>query len=960
MTPVRWGDLLVAGDDRRREIRARDRHGIDGVEVGEDDRRLTVLFLEHVPEGLSRHNIRIDGQAGARPVHATSVRRSAGEDPELEDRLIVELDRPGSAGRYRLRIVEPGPDGRPGLEPHRGIDLRFAQAGFVFNVDAPLPAIARRPSAGPPPEEEISYLSRDYEGLRQLMLDRLAVTVPGFTERHVPDLWITLVELLAYIGDDLSYYEDAVATEAYLQTARQRISIRRHARLLGYRLHNGASARTWVCLSVARAINLPLAQVRFAAAGALADGTPLLDATALPAALLGETEQFTPLPAPLSPALPIGYSPSTPKSRGATVALHPAHNEIPLWSWGEANSRLIVGATSAVLVDGPSADTELALSPGDVVVLEETAQPEPPHDPGRLPVPGPPDPGHRHAVRLTAVRHLTDELYAQPLLEVQWGHEDALPFELPVTIAGQRACHALANIVLVSHGVEFREPITLDDTGAATLTQPGVSFSTPFPDPKLVGRHQARVLRGLYGAWRTRIERYRAAAAYGTPLSQRALAELREQLGEDELKELGIDDQAGDDDRAARQARGLAELLARADRLLARRRHRLETLAALAQASGPLERVLIDELTADWGAGLIAPLTPSTPGGWGPASAATVVDPPGALPIARLADGSGTWEPAVDLIGIGPTERAFVAEVDDEGFAHLRVNNASAGSTLQATYLLGNGVAGNVIAEAINGIVWVGEWQPDGATGNASGIGALSAVTAVRNPALATGGVQPEDTADARLAIPGSFQDRQPRALTAADYAQLAAALPGVRRAAAELRFTGALAVADVAVQPKLGEDPHPALLESVQAALAEVRRIGQVVRVHAPRYRPLLIELDVALRRSTIRATAAEKLMALLSDGWLADGRPALFNPQRLAFGQSVFASAVVAAAQNVDGVESVALERFSFVGEPEPLGSGTPPAALDVAGMEIVRLDNDPAHPENGYAVVSLEGGR
>ena len=38
----------------------------------------------------------------------------------------------------------------------------------------------------------------------------------------MPDLGITLVELLAYVGDHLSYYQDAVATEAYLDTARQR------------------------------------------------------------------------------------------------------------------------------------------------------------------------------------------------------------------------------------------------------------------------------------------------------------------------------------------------------------------------------------------------------------------------------------------------------------------------------------------------------------------------------------------------------------------------------------------------------------------------------------------------------------------------------------------------------------------------------------------------------------------
>ena len=41
------------------------------------------------------------------------------------------------------------------------------------------------------------------------------------------DRGFTLVELLAYAGDQLSYYQDAVATEAYLGTARRRVSARR-------------------------------------------------------------------------------------------------------------------------------------------------------------------------------------------------------------------------------------------------------------------------------------------------------------------------------------------------------------------------------------------------------------------------------------------------------------------------------------------------------------------------------------------------------------------------------------------------------------------------------------------------------------------------------------------------------------------------------------------------------------
>ncbi|MFO1063079.1 MAG: hypothetical protein U0892_04300 [Pirellulales bacterium] len=39
---------------------------------------------------------------------------------------------------------------------------------------------------------------------------------------------MTLVELLAFVADRISYEQDAVATEAYLATARRRPSVRRH------------------------------------------------------------------------------------------------------------------------------------------------------------------------------------------------------------------------------------------------------------------------------------------------------------------------------------------------------------------------------------------------------------------------------------------------------------------------------------------------------------------------------------------------------------------------------------------------------------------------------------------------------------------------------------------------------------------------------------------------------------
>ena len=952
---MRWGDLVVAGDERRRKLRDRHGNGLDGAEVREGGRRLLVYFLEHAPPGLHPGNIRIEAPRGGRPVRAVEVHRAEDPDPEIEDRLIVELDHPGSAGSYLLRIVERRPDGTPGWRPHRGIDPRFAQVRFVFDVNAPRPPILQAPAGVPADSDPVSYIHRDYAGLRQLMLDRLTVTMPGWSEQHEPDIWITLVELLAYIGDDLSYYEDAVATEAYLQTARNRVSVRRHARLVGYRLHEGCNARAWVCVNVTSPVSLPLSDCRFAAAGAwVGEGPPVLDASTFPADTLASFQQYTPLSA----------QPGAPGPEQA-VNLLPAHNAIELWTWGEGTSHLAAGATSAVLKDGAAAGAKkpggkdkapqraLELHAGDVIIFEQTG------DPLTLGA-GPADPVLRQAVRLTGVHRLMDHLYEQPLLEVQWAPEDALGFDLAVTAGGHRCSQASGNVVLVANGVPAADSIEIS---APVLTRAGLGYATPFPDPQAVARHQARTLRSLYHQWREEVSQWRSQATSGTPLSKAQLAILRLQVGIGELERLGLTGERRGLDQAERarfEADALAELLARADRLLAERRRRLEFLARLAEQSGPLDDVLIGELAEDWGQELTAALAAGQPGSWGPAAGAITQDPRAALPVLRLADGAGgTWAPALDLIGAAPTEQIFVAEVNDQGIAGLRINSAAGAATLSASYWVGNGTTGNAEIEAINVLVWT----PGGNTAAASGEGTRPAppggISLIRNPLAAAGGIDAETISAAKLAIPGAFLAGQQRALTATDYATLATAVPGVRRAAAEPRFTGSLPVVDVAIQPELGEDPGEELLAEVRRALAAVRKIGQLVRSLPPRYRPLVVALDVTLRPATIRREASRYLARLLSNGWLPDGTPALFHPANLDFATPVYSSPIIAAVQAVPGVASVTLTRFGFLEQPAA-GSAAVASEVRFATLEMARLDNDPIHPENGYALMSLKGGR
>src|SRR5262249_24587619 len=140
------------------------------------------------------------------------------------------------------------------------------------------------------------------------------------------------------------------------------------------------------------------------------------------------------------------------------------------------------------------------------------------------------------------------------------------------------------------------------------------------------------------------------------------------------------------------------------------------------------------------------------------------------LRAALLADLNGmleTWRPLNDLLESGPDDRVFVAENDNQGYAHLRFGNGilgrlpDAGTAFRADYRVGNGRAGNVGAQTISYIVF----RRSKLTG---------VTTKPRNPFAAMGGQDPEPIADVKQFAPYAFRDELQRAVTADDYSTIA------------------------------------------------------------------------------------------------------------------------------------------------------------------------------------------
>ena len=97
----------------------------------------------------------------------------------------------------------------------------------------------------------IDYMARDYESLLRAMRDQIPEKLPEWRDfADEADFGNVLLELFAHLGDILSYYQDRVANESFLGTARSRRSIIEHLRLIGYELGTAAPAAVTLNLTV--------------------------------------------------------------------------------------------------------------------------------------------------------------------------------------------------------------------------------------------------------------------------------------------------------------------------------------------------------------------------------------------------------------------------------------------------------------------------------------------------------------------------------------------------------------------------------------------------------------------------------------------------------------------------------------------------------------------------------------
>ena len=247
---------------------------------------------------------------------------------------------------------------------------------------------------------------------------------------------VALVEVLAYVADHLSYRQDAIATEAYLHTARRRVSLRRHAKLVDYAMSDGCNARVWAALTV----------------GGAADGKTLAQGTLLATRVQDATVVTAAERAAALSALPTCFETMH------DLVLFSSLNQLRFYTWGDGRCCLPAGSTSATLIAPAGALPDLR---GRVLIFQEMMGP----DTG---VPADADATHRQAIRVVTMNPVpgapqrTDPLTGTAIVDITWAAQDALAFPLCISAItdaahGSRTLSdvslAWGNVVLADHGL---------------------------------------------------------------------------------------------------------------------------------------------------------------------------------------------------------------------------------------------------------------------------------------------------------------------------------------------------------------------------------------------------------------------------------------------------------------------------------------------------------------------------
>jgi hypothetical protein len=257
------------------------------------------------------------------------------------------------------------------------------------------------------------------------------------------------------------------------------------------------------------------------------------------------------------------------------------------------------------------------------------------------------------------------------------------------------------------------------------------------------------------------------------------------------------------------------------------------------------------------------------------------------------------WKEADNLFILGPTDRQYITDTDDNRVTTVIMGNGEHGlrvstgtANVKAVYRSGTGQVGNVQAQQISQLAT----QPLG-------------VKSVINPSPAAGGADGDTRDQARRNIPiGTLA--LDRLVSVSDYADFARKFAGIGKASSRRLSDGRKILVHLTIAGKddIAIDPSTDLYQALQQALLLAGDPHQPIQIALRRLKVLLISAGVKVlpgyQWETVAANLRTALLALYS-----------FDVRDL--GQSAFLSEAVSAMQAVAGVQYVDMRTFDSVAE-------------------------------------------
>jgi hypothetical protein len=327
-------------------------------------------------------------------------------------------------------------------------------------------------------------------------------------------------------------------------------------------------------------------------------------------------------------------------------------------------------------------------------------------------------------------------------------------------------------------------------------------------------------------------------------------------------------------------------------------------------------------------------------------------------------DGVGIirWYPSRDLLSSDKFAKEFVVEIDNAGIAYLRFGDGKNGQKPEskgldnnnnhdpvkfyASYRIGNGKIGNVGSETIKRIVE-----------NTDNKNIIEKIQSICNPLPAIGGADQESLNEVRQSAPIAFM-RQERAVTEDDYASVLMRHPEVQRAMAMFRWTGSWYTVYVTIDRIGGKIVDESFKKEIYSFLNKYRLACYDLEINSPNFVPLDIEINVCVKPNNHPEKIKKILLNSFSTRVLENGQIGFFHPDNFTFGQPLYLSKIYQTIMNVEGVESVFVNRFQRMGN-KSQNMELEKGVIDIHPSEIIRLDNDPNFPDNGKIEFVMKGG-